>query len=236
MVDDIAFVVDVEDELIRGPVQAKDVEPLGEIVLLKRVGPHRVRKPIRVVRRPPVQGRSVTIASHVLPGTGDVARGVAARLHDVNLSRGWPRSVHVVLGQHPNRGPEPVASGKGRANLDPPVLEAKRFGSAHSSRLDVVKGVVIRRDALTAVKLVASAHVRRCRSPHVGSVHGPVFVRAQHEVFAKGFYAQRGLQEKDPIANVGIPARVDVHLKLPVAASAHRELMLPLAKVPDAIF
>lgn len=49
---------------------------------------------------------------------------VAARLHDVNLSRLGPRAVGILDGQHPDGRPQPVSLGKLCSDLDTAVLDS----------------------------------------------------------------------------------------------------------------
>ncbi len=54
-----------------------------------------------------------------------VPQAVPARLDEIDLAAERPVAVHVLRGQHPHRGPEPVAVRHLRADLDAPVADAR---------------------------------------------------------------------------------------------------------------
>mmetsp|Transcript_21338 Transcript_21338/g.29894 ORF Transcript_21338/g.29894 Transcript_21338/m.29894 type:complete len:214 (-) Transcript_21338:524-1165(-) len=105
MIDDVADIVNVKDDLIRGPVEPEDVEVFREIGVLECVRSHRFCKAVHIICWSPVESSSVRVASHVLPGVCDVRRSISSGFHDIDLSRVRPRPVDVVLRQHPNSWP-----------------------------------------------------------------------------------------------------------------------------------
>jgi len=70
------------------------------------------------------------------------ARGVVtARLHDVDLTGCGPSAISLILGKHPNSGPEEVTLRKLCFDFDLSVLEVELAGGSDTSGLDWVDHV-----------------------------------------------------------------------------------------------
>lgn len=70
-----------------------------------------------------VEGRSVLFGTDVDSLVEQVQ--VAPGLHDVDLSTGWPQTVLLVQGQHPNGWPQPVPSGQFSSSLNSAICKGK---------------------------------------------------------------------------------------------------------------
>ena len=68
---------------------------------------------------------------------------VSARLHNVDLTGSRPVHIDVVLGKHPNRGPEPVALGKLSLHLNAAVLDRSTELGVDATGLDRVDDCTI---------------------------------------------------------------------------------------------
>ena len=81
------------------------------------------------VRTPVERGRDDVISSLCI---GVV---VSSRLHDIDLTRSWPRTICIVYWQHPNRWPQPISSRKLSGNLNTSILNGCSSLGVDASRL-----------------------------------------------------------------------------------------------------
>jgi len=68
-------------------------------------------------------GTKVQRARDNVPATLSVTGIVAARFGDIDLTRSRPRAICVVLGQHPDSGPQPITRWQLGDDLDTAVLD-----------------------------------------------------------------------------------------------------------------
>ena len=135
--------VDVEVDVVLSPLHAVGVVAVGVFAAANLLCASRLPVGIGLVGGTPVSSAVVDVAA-----TFAVLGTVATRLHDVNLATPWPVAVHVVLGHHPDRRPEPIALGELSDNLDLAVANALLALGAEAGRTD-------RRDHVAFVRVGA---------------------------------------------------------------------------------
>lgn len=123
--------VDVEVDVVFSPLHAVGVEAVGVFAAADLLGASGLPVGIGLVGRAPVSGTVVDVAA-----TFAVLAAVATRLHDIDLATPRPLAVDVVLGHHPDRGPEPITLGKLCNNLDLTVTNALLALSGETGRAD----------------------------------------------------------------------------------------------------
>jgi hypothetical protein len=167
-----------------------------------------------------VKGRAEGVAA-----TSGAVNTVTAGFNDVDFTGSGPGAVFVVLGKHPDGGPEPITLGELCNNLNAAVLEVETLDGANASGhhgVEVVAGGG--GVALAAVEGIAGANVSGGSTPEIeGTVH--------HGVETKSFTGKGGLDVENAVINESVGTVVPVHLKFPVTATTHGELVLPLLEV-----
>jgi len=123
--------VDVEVDVVFCPLHAVGVEAVGVFAAADLLGSGGHPVGIGLVGRAPVSSAVVNVAT-----TFAVLAAVATGLHDVDLTTPWPLAVDVVLGHHPDRGPEPISLRKLSDNLDLTVANALLALGAETGRAD----------------------------------------------------------------------------------------------------
>jgi len=125
--------VDVGENILLGPLEAESVETLGVCGVESSV--------LVVVEPPTIVGRvgtPVESAAHDIVAALSVGVVVSAGLHDINFTRTRPGTVYIVLGQHPDGGPQPVTLRELGLDLDATELDGCTTLGANASGLDGV--------------------------------------------------------------------------------------------------
>ena len=211
--------IEVSGETILGPEQTVDMEVvrkgLGVSVLLRGL-----QVAIGVISGSPVEGGGELVVA------AGLARGVVtARLHNVDLTGRGPSTVSLVLWEHPDGGPQEISLRKLSLDLNLSVLEGELADGADAGGLNWVDHVAGGgRVALTAVEGVGGADGGRAATPDVD-------VTVVEGVIAEVVNGESWLEEKDAVLNERVGPVVGVPLELPVAATAHGDLVLPIVEV-----
>jgi len=116
----VCRVIKVSVKLLIIPVETISVELFAEgfIVLVLKMS-HLIA--ILIPAGTPVKSGTEPVVT--LTG---VAWSIAARLHNINFTRCWPRSILVSFGKHPNGRPEPVTLRELSIDLNTAVLGRER--------------------------------------------------------------------------------------------------------------
>lgn len=211
--------VELRDDVILGPLQLVGVEAVAEVlsvlVLFVRYFPGVVWEAWTEVER----GAKSVDATDV---TGGV---ITSALHDVDLATRRPLAVLDVLREHPDGWPDPVTLWQLSADLDSSVLEAERVDASESRAGDWVDVIATRRSvSLASVEVIAGAVVAWLPAPEaVGAL--------LESLLTKQVLGERRLQVEHAILDEGVRPVIEVHLELPVAATAHGDLVLPGGEV-----
>jgi hypothetical protein len=130
--------VDVCEDVVLGPLDTEGVVTSGvgrvQGLALDVVTPPAIVAGVRAE----VQSTGCDVVSALCIGVV-----ISARLHDVDLTGSRPVAINVVLGQHPNRGPEPVALGKLSLHLNAAVLDRSTELGVDATGLDRVDDCTI---------------------------------------------------------------------------------------------
>ena len=162
---------------------------------------------IQKLQRAPIQ-----TTPHKIDSLACIRDAIAPGLHKINLPAERPRPIHIINGQHPDRGPEPVSPGNLRADLYATVLDRVGEPCGQAGGLDRVDdglGGDVRDGAAASV----GGQRRVCAAGEVEGV--PV-----EDVFAADYvFGFCGHDVEDPILNEGVVRRGSGHLEFSIAKS-----------------
>ncbi len=205
--------VQIGGDSILGPEETIDMEVISEGIR-GRVLLRGLLITIGIPGGSPVEG-----GSELVVAAGGARSVVTARLHDVNLTRGRPSAICLILGKHPNGGPQEITLGELSLDLNLSILEVEFADGSKTGGLDGVDDVSRSSGvALTSVESVAGANGGGRSTPDVN-------VTSMESIFAEVFDGEGWLQIQDAILDERVGAVVCVPLELPVATTTHGDLV-----------
>lgn len=150
---------------------------------------------------------------------------IASTFHNVDFSACWPFAILIVPGEQPNSRPKPISFRQLGPHLHSAVGKMECLSSGDFGTHDGVNIVVAIRESGTAVEIVAGALVDNAASPHV------IIVPVPHIVGTNFVLSQHGFDVKGSVLDEGSRPVIVIELELPVASTAHGDVMLPLGEI-----